>query len=72
MTVLVMDGMITKGTISAMTASAPPYRKSCGSSPSTSSCKKLGGIRPYEQPPATDHQGDLPFARKAVQGAHPP
>src|SRR5262249_51789393 len=48
--VLVMVGTTTRGTTKKTIASAPPYKESRRSSPSTSSCRKAGGNSPRNSP----------------------
>src|SRR5215470_6804646 len=45
-----MLGITTRGTTKKTIASAPPYRESRRSSPSTSSCRKAGGNSPTNTP----------------------
>src|SRR5262249_62224010 len=48
--VLVMLGTTTMGTTKKTAASAPPYKESRRSRPSTSSCRKAGGNSPRNSP----------------------
>src|SRR5262249_55067440 len=63
-TVLVVVGTTTIGTIRKTTATAPPYRESRRSSPSTSSCKNVGGNSPTNNPQQPTIKANWPLLVK--------